>query len=64
MRILVIEDDMETAAYLVRGLEEEGHVVVSALEGRNGLMLAATEDFDVLFWTMPSGTPLPGRGLP
>jgi two-component system OmpR family response regulator len=48
LRILVIEDDMETAAYLVRGLEEEGHIVVSALEGRSGLMLAATEDFDVL----------------
>ena len=48
MRILVIEDDVETAAYLRGGLEEEGHVVTLAAEGRGGLMLAATGDFDVL----------------
>ena len=48
MRILVIEDDAETAAYLQGGLQEEGHVVTLAADGRNGLMLAATGDFDVL----------------
>ena len=48
MRILVIEDDAETAAYLQDGLQEEGHVVTVAADGRNGLMLAATGDFDVL----------------
>jgi len=48
VRILVIEDDVETAAYLRGGLEEEGHVVTLAAEGRGGLMLAATGDFDVL----------------
>ncbi len=48
MRILVIEDDAETAAYLLGGLTEEGHVVTVAADGRKGLMLAATEDFDVL----------------
>jgi two-component system OmpR family response regulator len=45
---LVIEDDAETAAYLLGGLTEEGHVVTVAADGRKGLMLAATEDFDVL----------------
>jgi len=48
VRILVIEDDAETAAYLQDGLQEEGHVVTIAADGRNGLMLAATGDFDVL----------------
>jgi len=48
VRILVIEDDAETAAYLQDGLQEEGHVVTVAADGRNGLMLAATGDFDVL----------------
>ena len=48
VRILVIEDDAETATYLRGGLEEEGHVVTLAAEGRSGLMLAATGDFDVL----------------
>jgi len=48
VRILVIEDDAETAAYLQGGLQEEGHIVTLAADGRNGLMLAATGDFDVL----------------
>ena len=48
MRILIIEDDAETAAYILRGLEEDGHVLARAAEGREGLMLAATGDFDVL----------------
>jgi two-component system OmpR family response regulator len=48
VRILVIEDDAETAAYLLGGLTEEGHVATVAADGRKGLMLAATEDFDVL----------------
>jgi two-component system, OmpR family, response regulator len=48
VRILVIEDDAETAAYLLGGLTEEGHVATIAADGRKGLMLAATGDFDVL----------------
>ena len=48
MRILVIEDDAETAAYLVGGLEEEGHAVSRSGNGRNGLFLAMTENFDLL----------------
>ena len=48
MRILVIEDDAETAAYLKSGLDEDGHAVSSALNGREGLFLAMTEDFDLL----------------
>jgi two-component system OmpR family response regulator len=48
LRILVIEDDAETAAYLVGGLEEEGHAVSRSGNGRNGLFLAMTENFDLL----------------
>ena len=48
MRILVIEDDDETAAYLVGGLEEEGHTITRAANGRDGLFLAASENFDLL----------------
>ena len=48
MRILVIEDDAETANYLVGGLEEEGHAVTRAGNGRDGLFLAMTETFDLL----------------
>ena len=44
----MIEDDAETAAYLVGGLEEEGHAVSRSGNGRNGLFLAMTENFDLL----------------
>jgi two-component system OmpR family response regulator len=48
MRILVVEDDTETAAYLTGGLEEEGHAVSWSRAGRDGLFLAMTESFDLL----------------
>ncbi len=48
MKLLVIEDDAETAAYLANGLREEGHVVDQAATGRDGLFLAATGGYDVL----------------
>lgn len=48
MRILVVEDDAETAAYLIGGLEEEGYAVTHAGDGRDGLFLATTENFDLL----------------
>jgi two-component system OmpR family response regulator len=48
VRILVVEDDNETAAYLTGGLEEEGHAVSWSRAGRDGLFLAMTENFDLL----------------
>jgi two-component system OmpR family response regulator len=48
MKILVVEDDSETAAYLVNGLREEGHVVEQAANGRDGLFLAINGGFDVM----------------
>jgi two-component system, OmpR family, response regulator len=48
LRILVVEDDTETADYLVGRLQEEGHVVNSSANGRNGLVAAMTENFDLL----------------
>jgi len=48
LRILVVEDDAETSAYLAAGLEEEGHLVSCSRTGRDGLFLAMTENFDLL----------------
>ncbi len=48
MKILVIEDDAATAAYLANGLRELGHVVDVAADGRDGLMLAAGVGHDAL----------------
>ena len=48
MRILLIEDDETTAAYIAKGLREEGHVVDHAANGRDGLFLAMGEPFDII----------------
>ena len=48
MKILVIEDDDDTASYVAKGLVEHGHVVDRAANGRDGLFLAAGETYDVL----------------
>jgi two-component system, OmpR family, response regulator len=48
MRILVVEDDREAAAYLVKGLTESGHRVAHVEEGRDGLERAIHETFDAM----------------
>jgi two-component system, OmpR family, response regulator len=48
MKILLIEDDPETADYLQAGLKEHGHAVDRAADGREGLFLATTGAYDVL----------------
>ena len=48
MRVLVIEDDAATAAYIQRGLREHGHVTDHAATGRDGLFLAEDGGYDVL----------------
>lgn len=48
MKLLIIEDDPSTAAYVASGLKEHGHVVDHAANGREGLFLAAGEPYDVM----------------
>ncbi len=48
MKILLIEDDEETAGYIAGGLTRQGHVVDHAANGRDGLFLAAGESYDVM----------------
>jgi two-component system OmpR family response regulator len=48
MKLLLIEDDVKTSAYVKRGLEEQGHVVDTAANGRDGLFLGAGEPYDVM----------------
>jgi two-component system OmpR family response regulator len=48
MKVLLIEDDAKTAGFVKRGLEEHGHVVDAADNGRDGLFLAAGEAYDVI----------------
>jgi two-component system OmpR family response regulator len=48
MRILIIEDDRETADYLRKGLAENGHVVDHAPTGPQGLAMALESVYDAL----------------
>jgi len=48
MRILVVEDDRETASYLVKALREAGHGADVAHDGQSGLELASAGNYDVL----------------
>jgi two-component system OmpR family response regulator len=48
MKILLVEDDRDTAAYIARSLKEHGHVVNVAETGRDGLFMATGEPYDVL----------------
>jgi two-component system copper resistance phosphate regulon response regulator CusR len=48
MRILLIEDEKKTAAFIAKGLEEEGYSVESASDGEAGLELALATRFDLL----------------
>jgi two-component system OmpR family response regulator len=47
-RILVIEDDEETAASIVENLTKYGHDVTSVMTGPDGLALATEGGFDVI----------------
>ena len=47
MRVLVIEDDVETARYIVRALQEAGHDAASQGNGRDGLRVALSEQWDL-----------------
>ena len=48
MRILLIEDDVETREYISRGLIELGHVIDQAMDGREGLVQAMTGNYQLL----------------
>ena len=48
MRLLIIEDDREAVAYLVKAFREAGHVPDQACDGLDGYALAQEGDYDVL----------------
>ncbi len=48
MKILLIEDDKEVSTFIAKGFRETGHVVEACLNGKEGLLKAASEKFDVL----------------
>ncbi len=57
MKVLVIEDEKKTVAYLKKGLTENGFVVDVATNGEDGLHLAKTSEYDLVVLDVM----LPGR---
>src|ERR671914_953643 len=48
MRILIVEDDREAAAYLTKAFREAGHAADAAHDGLDGYAMAEEGDYDVL----------------
>ena len=48
MRLLLIEDDLQAAEYLVKGLRESGYLVEHSPDGRDGLEKASRGPYDVI----------------
>lgn len=57
MRILIVEDELKTAAYLRKGLSENGFIVDTAHRGDDGLHLALSHDYELVILDVT----LPGR---
>src|SRR5262249_33146563 len=57
MKILIVEDEAKTAAYLRKGLTENGFTVDVAREGEDGLHAALTGAYDLIILDVM----LPGR---
>jgi len=57
MRILIVEDEVKTAAFIQKGLAESGFIANVVSDGEEGLNVAMTEAFDALIVDVM----LPGR---
>ncbi len=48
MKILVVEDEVKVSSFITRGLQEEGYSVEVAEDGRKGLDLIKTKEYDIV----------------
>lgn len=48
VRVLIVEDEPKSAAYLRKGLPEHGYVADLANNGEDGLYLARNSEYDLL----------------
>ncbi|MGZ8172086.1 MULTISPECIES: heavy metal response regulator transcription factor [Methylobacter] len=74
MRLLIIEDELKIAAYLQKGLTENGFVVDHAKNGQDGLFLATTGNYDLVIvdvmlplmdgWTVVKELRKSGKSMP
>lgn len=74
MRILIIEDERKTAAFLNKGLSESGFIVETEGNGEGGLFLALSKDYDLIIldvmlpdrdgWSILSALRQAGKQMP
>jgi len=50
MRILLLEDDTQLGPWISQGLTQEGHVVDLFTDGKDALIAATGQDFDVFIF--------------
>jgi len=48
MNVLLVEDEFEVASFIKRGLEEQQYAVTLARDGRTGLSMALSQEFDII----------------
>ncbi|MGF1697808.1 response regulator transcription factor [Vibrio kyushuensis] len=48
MKILIIEDDMTTREFVAKGLQEHGYSVDQAEDGKQGLMMALSSEYQLV----------------
>ncbi len=48
MKILIIEDEKKVASFIKKGLEEECYSIDVAIDGREGLKLITSEEYDLI----------------
>ena len=48
MKILIIEDDTTTREFVAKGLEEHGYAVDQAEDGKKGLMMALSSEYQLV----------------
>lgn len=48
MKILLVEDDNTTSEYIVKGFSEQGHNIEAAADGHQGLLLATSNQYDLI----------------
>ena len=58
MNLLIVEDEAGITSFLRQGLEEEGYAVDVAEEGKQGLAMALSGNYDLLLldWMLPNVT--------
>jgi heavy metal response regulator len=48
MKVLLVEDDLDTARFIIKGLKQEGFIVNHAIDGESALLMVANGIYDVM----------------